>query len=83
MKYKPPTIPVALLALCLTACAAPSSAPPAPAPISPALLAPCPAHLQRALATWGDLAQDYADLLAELTDCRSRHRALADAASAK
>lgn len=69
-------------AICLSACAAPSSAPPAPTPISPALLAPCPPHLQRALQTWGDLAQDYAETLSELVDCRSRHRALADAVSA-
>lgn len=75
-----PTL-TAACALCLTACAAPSSAPPAPTPISPALLAPCPPHLQRALQTWGDLAQDYAETLAELADCRSRHRALADAVS--
>lgn len=67
--------------LYLTACASPSSAPPAPTPISPALLAPCPPHLQRALQTWGDVAQDYAETLAELADCRSRHRALADAVS--
>lgn len=70
----------AALASCLAACAAPSSTPPPATPISPSLLAPCPPHLQRALATWGDLAQDYADLAAELADCRARHRALADAA---
>lgn len=67
--------------LCLTACATPLPAP-QPTPISPALLAPCPPHLQRALATWGDLALDYAETLAELADCRLRHRALADAAGA-
>lgn len=70
----------ALLGLCLTGCAAPSPTP-QPAPVSPSLLAPCPPHLQRQLATWGDLAQDYADLLGELSDCRARHRALADAVS--
>lgn len=76
MKSRP--MLTALLALCLAACATPSP-PPQPTPISPALLAPCPPHLQRPLATWGDLAQDYADLLFALTECRSRHRALADA----
>lgn len=76
MKYK---VTIALLALCLTACAAPSSAP-LPTPISPALLAPCPPHLQRPMQTWADLAQDYAALVFQLADCRSRHRALADAA---
>ena len=29
---------------------------------------------------WADLAQDYAALVFQLADCRSRHRALADAA---
>lgn len=77
MKFRPMLI--VLLALCLTACATPSP-PPQPTPISPALLAPCPPHLQRPLLTWADLAMDYADLLGELADCRSRHRALADAA---
>ena len=76
---KLPPIQTALLALCLTACAAPSPAPPAPVPISPSLLAPCPPHLLRPLQTWGDLAQDYAEALSELADCRSRHKALADA----
>lgn len=81
MKYKP--ILIVPLVLYLTACATPSSAPPQATPISPALLVPCPPHLQRPLQTWGDLAQDYAETLAELADCRSRHRALADAVGAK
>lgn len=68
--------------LYLTACATPSL-PPQPTPISPALLAPCPPHLQRPLLTWADVAMDYADLLGELADCRSRHRALADAVTAQ
>lgn len=80
MQSKP--ILIALLASCLTACAAPSSAPPAPPPISPSLLAPCSQHLQRPLQTWGDLAQDYAELLSELAECAARHRALAGAVSA-
>ena len=80
MKYRP--IQIALLASSLAACATPSL-PPQPTPISPALLAPCPPHLQRALVTWGDLAMDYAETLAELADCRLRHRALADAAGAR
>ena len=78
MKYRP--TPIALLASCLAACAAPSSTPPPATPISPSLLAPCPPHLQRALLTWGDLAQGYAEALSELADCRARHRALAEAA---
>lgn len=76
MRYRP--ILIALAALCLSACAAPSNAP-QPTPISPALLSPCPPHLQRPLATWGDLAQDYAETLAELAECRARHRALVEA----
>jgi len=74
-------MPIALLAIFLSGCATPSSAPPQPAPISPALLAPCPPHLPRALVTWGDLAQDYADLAGELAECRARQRALADASA--
>ena len=80
MKSKP--IPIAVCVICLSACAAPSSAPPQPAPISPSLLAPCSPHLQRPLQTWGDLAQDYAEILSELADCAARHRALAGAVSA-
>lgn len=73
-----PTL-TALSVLCLSACAAPSSTPAPTPPISPSLLAPCPPHLQRPLTTWGDLAQDYAEILFELAECRSRHRALVDA----
>lgn len=78
MKSKP--ILTALLASCLTACAAPSSTLPPATPISPSLTAPCPPHLPPALQTWGDVAQAYAQALGELADCRARHRALADAA---
>lgn len=76
MKFKP--IQIVLLASCLTACATPSLPPPA-LPISPSLLAPCPPHLQRPLETWGDLALEYSDLLAELRDCAARHKALSTA----
>ena len=68
----------AALTLCLPGCATLSPAP-APTQISPSLTAPCPPHLPRELATWGDLALDYSEALAELRDCRARHRALADA----
>ena len=78
MKSSP--IPTALAALCLTACASPSSAPPPQAPpIPPSLTWPCRPHVQRPLQTWGDLAQDYAETLADLQDCAARHRALSDA----
>jgi hypothetical protein len=79
VRFEP--IPTALLALFLTGCAAPLSVP--PTPISPSLMAPCPPHLPPVLLTWGDVAQGYAQALAELADCRSRHRALSDAAGGK
>lgn len=69
---------IAALALCLQACATPSPRPP-PTQISPSLTVPCPPHLARALETYGDVALDYSEVLAELKDCRARHRALAEA----
>ena len=80
MKSKP--IWIALLALCLTACATPSP-PPRPTLISPTLTVPCPPHLPRALVTWGDLALDYAEALAVLRECRARHKALSNAVGVK
>ena len=67
----------ALASVYLTGCATPL---PAPASrISPSLTAPCPPYLPRALVTWGDLAQSYAEAMGELSDCRARQKALADA----
>ncbi len=43
------------------------------------LLQQCPPHLQRELTTYGDVALDYSEALAELAECRAKHRALADA----
>lgn len=70
---------IALLGLCLTGCATHSPESPPPRVLSPALLSPCPEHLPRSLETWGDLANDYAELAGELNECRERHRALAEA----
>ena len=68
----------ALTAPFLWGCATPLPAP-QPSQISPSLTVHCPPHLQRALITWGDLATDYSELLAEHQDCRARHKALSDA----
>ncbi len=76
MRYKP--ILIAANVLYLTGCATLSPAP-QPTTISPSLTAPCPPHLQRDLSTWGSLALDYSEALAELADCRARHKALAEA----
>lgn len=75
MRFKP--ILCALTSLCLLGCALPLQV--KPTVISPSLLAPCPPHLQRELSTWGALAEDYSEALAELQDCAARHRALAEA----
>ena len=69
---------IVLSVLFLPACTTLSSAPPATT-VSPSLTAPCPPHLQRQLLTWGDLAMDYSEALAELEDCRARQKRLADA----
>ena len=76
MPYKP--ILIAASVLFLTACETLSPRPVLPR-VSPTLLAQCPQHLQRELSTWGALALDYSEALAELNDCRARHKSLADA----
>lgn len=80
MLFKPTLIAAA--SLCLQSCATLSPAPQEVA-ISPSLLARCPPHLQRQLTSWGDLVIDYSEALAELADCRARHKALAEAVSTK
>lgn len=73
---------IAALVLFLQGCATLSPAPVAPT-IPASLTRPCRPHLQRELVTYGDLALDYSEALAELAECRARHRALADAVTTR
>lgn len=76
MKYR--STLTAASVLFLSACALPLP-PQQPTIIPASLTVPCPPHLVRNLETWGDLVLDYRDSLAELADCRARHRALSEA----
>lgn len=79
MRFK--LILIALASLCLPSCTT-LSAPPAKVKIPASLTAPCPQHQQRTLETWGDLALDYVDLLAEFGECRAQQAALVKAVTA-
>ena len=67
--------------LYLTACASPSKGAAGAHTDQPGAAGPVPAAPAASAADLGDVARDYAETLAELADCRSRHRALADAVS--
>lgn len=69
---------VALLSLCLQACA-PLLRPSPPTLIPSELTASCLEHIQRPLVSWGVLAKDHSEVLQELRDCAKRHAELAAA----
>ena len=65
------------LLLSLTACGT-LSPPPSPTLVPPSLLSPCPPFMAREIRTNLDLALDYASALDWGSDCRAKHKQLAD-----
>jgi len=70
------------LCLSLTGCA-PFLTKRAPQLVPPSLTVPCPEFLDPEIKTNGGLAKAYVSALDWGSDCRARHRALADAVKGK